>query len=110
MSMPLRLIIPFLYFDAVLPKQAVSFVQVVLLRNTDRQVPATLHMADTYSPGLYGGKHGEERTARSTGSPQGGRGDHDRPRRLSGHPVTQPYQRWLGATPSSRYAILIRLR
>ena len=23
-------------------------------------------------------------------------------RRLSGHPVTQPYQRWLGATPSSR--------
>src|SRR6266516_4468823 len=68
------------------------------------------HIAATYSPGLYGGKHGEERTARSTGSPQDGRGDHDRPRRLSGHPVTQPYQRWLGTTPSSRYAILIRLR
>src|SRR5262245_62864874 len=97
-------------FDTVLPKQAVSFVQVVTLRNTDRQVPATLHITATSNPGLYGGKHGEERTARSTGSPQDGRGDHDCPRRLSGHLVTQPYQRWLGTTPSSRYAILIRLR
>jgi CubicO group peptidase (beta-lactamase class C family) len=26
------------------------------------------------------------------------------------HPVTQPYQRWLGAAPSSRYAIFMRLR
>ena len=25
-------------------------------------------------------------------------------------PVTQPYQRWLGLAPSSRYAIFIRLR
>jgi hypothetical protein len=24
--------------------------------------------------------------------------------------VTQPYQRWLGVAPSSRYAILMRLR
>jgi hypothetical protein len=26
------------------------------------------------------------------------------------HPVTQPYQRWLGDGPSSRYDIFIRLR
>ena len=34
----------------------------------------------------------------------------DNQRRLSRQYVTHPYQRWLGATPSSRYAILIRLR
>jgi hypothetical protein len=29
---------------------------------------------------------------------------------LLDHPATQPYQRWLGNGPSSRYAILTRLR
>ena len=52
-------------------------------------------------------KPGEERTARATGR---GRSDLARPRRRSGYLVTHPYQRWLGAGPSSRYAILIRLR
>jgi hypothetical protein len=27
-----------------------------------------------------------------------------------GYPVTQPYQRWLGVAPSSRYAIFMRVR
>lgn len=31
-------------------------------------------------------------------------------RRLSRQRVTHPYQRWLGAPPSSRYTILMRLR
>jgi hypothetical protein len=45
---------------------------------------------------------GEERTAQATGRPQAGRSDLARPRRRSGYLVTQPYQRWLGAGPSSR--------
>ncbi len=36
-------------------------------------------------------------------------GDIDHPA-FSVQPVTHPYHRWLGAAPSSRYAIFIRLR